>query len=161
MTFYSGQNGRMQLRTSAANVTPEVFTTLGKVTNWSISSQMSPLATTTLEDTDQTFVSGVRTTTGNCRLFYYNDTAQTPTVNSAKTMINKLIKARTAGADPGVADEPDVVVLKLEVVDGTTSAGLIQVEALITEVQMAMAVGEVLAADISFQCNGAPVSVTI
>ena len=140
MSFYSGQNGRLQINgTNAA-----------KVTNWSISSSMSPLATTTLEDTDQTFVNGLRTTTGSCRLFYY----QHGTTNSCSTLIKKLMKAQSSGGDPGQAADAENVTFNLQVVDGD-EVRQITVEALLTSVSMSMAVGEVLSADVAFQVNGA------
>ena len=140
MTFYSGQNGRLQID----------GTTAAKVTNWSISSSMSPLSTTTLEDTDQTFVNGLRTTTGSCRLFYYD----AGTTNSCSTLIRKLMKAQSSGGDPGQAAEAENVTFNLQVVDGD-EVKQITVEALLTSVSMSMAVGEVLSADVAFQVNGA------
>ena len=158
MTFYSGQNGRMQIRTSAAGVTPEVYKTLAKVQNWSISTSMSPLATTTLEDTDQTFISGLRTSTGSCRLFYY-DSGGSSSTNDCSTLIKKLMKAQKSGGGPGEADPPENVFFKLQVLGNTTKT--IEVEALLTSVSMTMAVGEVLSADVSFQVNGALDSISL
>ena len=140
MTFYSGQNGRLQIDgTNAA-----------KVTNWTINSSMSPLATTTLEDTDQTFVNGLRTTTGSCRLFYHQDGE----TNHCSDLIKKLMKAQSSGGDPGQAADAENVTFNLQVVDGD-DVKQITVEALLTSVSMSMAVGEVLSADVSFQVNGA------
>ena len=163
MTFYSGQNGRMQIRTSAAGVTPEQYKTLAKVTNWSISTSMSPLATTTLEDTDQTFIDGLRTTTGSCRLFYYDDTSGSQRENSAKDLIDNLIKSRTPNTPvtPGQATPSAPLIFKLQVIEGTNTTREIEVEALLTSASMAMGVGEVLAADVSFQCNGAALAVSL
>jgi hypothetical protein len=150
MTFYSGQNGRL--------IIDDV--TAAKVTNWSISTSMSPLATTTLEDTDQTFIDGLRTTTGSCRLFYYDDTSSSPRSNSAKTLIENLIKTRNAGTT-GQATPSAPLIFKLQVVEGTNTTREIKVEALLTSASMAMGVGEVLAADVSFQCNGAALAVSL
>lgn len=151
MTFYSGQNGRMKI--DGVNA--------AKVTNWSISSTQTPLNCTTLEDTDSSYINGLRNTTGSCRLFYYDDTSSTTRVNSAKTLVDKLIKARTAGSDPGKAAQPENVTLSLQVVEGTATTREIEVEVLITSAAMSMSVGEVLAADIAFQVNGAPLTVTL
>lgn len=155
MTFYSGQNGRMQLKNTAGT-----YETLAKVTNWSISTSMSPLATTTLEDTDQTFIDGLRTTTGSCRLFYYDDTSSSNRSNSAKTLIDNLIKTRTAGTT-GQAATSTPLFFKLQIVEGTNTTREIEVEALLTSASMAMGVGEVLAADVAFQCNGAALAVSL
>lgn len=151
MTFYSGQNGRMTLKTGT---NPDVYTKLAKVTNWQINSSMSPLQTTSLEDTDNTFTNGLRTTTGSCRLFYYDDTSGSPATNSCSTLIKKLMKAHTSGEPEGVGGAAENVTFQLQVVEGSATKQVV-VEALLTNVTMAMAVGEVLAADVSFQVNGA------
>lgn len=126
------------------------YTKLAKVTNWQLSVSMSPLTTTTLEDTDSTYVNGLRNTTGSCRLFYYDDGID----NSCSDLVRKLIKARTSGNPPGETTKPDNVVFQLQVVDGTATKQ-IEVEALLTSASMSMAVGEVLSAEVSFQVNGA------
>ena len=74
-----------------------------------------------------------------------------------------MIKARTpatATSSPGRAAVPDSVTLKLQVVEGSVTRE-IEVEALLTSASMAMSVGEVLAADIAFQVNGAPKTVNL
>ena len=147
MTFYSGQNGRMKIQNSAGG-----YDKLAKVQNWSINTTMSPLATTTLEDTDQTFISGLRTSTGSCRLFYY-DSGGSSSTNDCSTLIKKLMKEHKQNEGEGVADPPENVVFQLQVLGSTTKT--IEVEALLTSVSMTMAVGEVLSADVSFQVNGA------
>ena len=151
MTFYSGQNGRLLIDDVAA----------AKVTTWAISSSQTPLDCTTLEQTDKTYVNGLRNTTGSCRIFYYDDTSGSTRTNSAKTLIDKLMKARTTGSAAGIAADPQNVTLKLQVVEGTATTRTIEVEALITAAAMQMAVGQVLAADIQFQVNGAPKTVAL
>ena len=146
MGFYSGQNGRLQID----------GVTAAKVTNWQLVSSMSPLTTTTLEDTDSTFVNGLRNTTGSCRLFYYDN----GTANSCSDLIKKLMKARSAGGDPGQGGQAENVTFKLQVVEGGVTKE-IEVEALLTSAAMSMAVGEVLAADVAFQVNGAIKSITL
>lgn len=145
--YFSGQHGKLYINGSKA----------AAVTGWSINSSMSALATTTLEETDQTFTNGLRTTTGSCSLLYYQDGNN----NSARDLVEKLIKERTTGSTPGIAAGADSVSLQLYINDGTTVGKSITVEALITSAAMQMAVGEVLAAQISFQVNGAPTSVDL
>lgn len=148
-TFYSGQNGRLVIDgTNAA-----------KVTNWSISTSQSPLSTTVLSETDNTFINGVRSTTGSCRLYYYDDTSGTTRTNSAASLVQKLIKART-GADAGKAADPENVTFKLQAVEGNVIREIV-VEALITSASMAMSVGEVMSAEVAFQVNGAPTTVSL
>ena len=161
MKFYSGQHGRMKIRTSAANATKETFATIAKVTNWSFNTSMSPLDTTTLEDTDSNYIHGLRNTTGSCRVYYYDYQEGDKRKNDAVTLIEKLVQARTAQADPGIAPEPVNVILQLQVVVDEKTTRMIDVEVLLTSASMAMGVGEVLSADVSFQVNGAPRAVTL
>jgi len=149
-TFYSGQNGRLQIDGINA----------AKVTNWSISISQSPLSTTVLSETDNTFINGVRSTTGSCRLYYYDDTSGTTRTNSAASLIQKLIKARTTGSEAGKAADPENVTLKLQAVEGNVTREIV-VEALITSASMTISVGEVMAADVAFQVNGAPTTVSL
>jgi hypothetical protein len=147
MTYFSGQHGSLYIDSVKA----------AAVTNWSINSSMSPLSTTTLEDTDNTIITGLRTTTGSCTLFYYQD----GTNNSARDLVEMLMKERTVGSVDGIAAETKPVQLKLFINDGTTTGKFITVEALLTSAAMTMAVGEVLAASVAFQVNGAPVGVDL
>lgn len=148
-SFFSGQNGSLYINGTKA----------ASVQNWSISSSIPVLDTTTLGDTDSTVTYGVRTTTGQCRLFYYQ--SQPGVSGDASLLLRKLIKSRTTQTVPGVAAEAETVTLKLQVEDGTANGKAIEVEAYITSVTMEMAVGSVLSTDIGFQVNGAPKAVTL
>ena len=147
MSYFSGQHGSLYIDSVKA----------AAVTNWSFNYSMSPLSTTTLEDTDNTFISGLRTATGSCSLLYY----QEGNTNSARDLVEKLVKERTTGSVAGIAAETQPVTLKLFINDGTTTGKFITVEALLTSAAMSMSVGEVLAADVAFQVNGAPISVDL
>jgi len=145
--YYSGQHGRLYINGSKA----------AAVTNWSLNSSMSPLTTTTLEDTDQTYINGLRSSTGSCSLLYYQDGNN----NSARDLVEKLMKERSVGSTSGVAGQAENVSLKLYINDGTTAGKSVTVDALITSAAMQMAVGEVLSAQVNFQVNGAPTSVDL
>lgn len=151
MNFFSGQHGRMLIGTDTA----------AKVTNWSFNTTMAPLDTTTLEDTDRTYVNGLRSTTGTCRLYYYDYKSGGKRKNDAASLITNLIKARTTGNGDGKTTAPANVILEFQVVVDATTTHKISFEALLTSASMAMGVGEVLAADVSFQANGAPVTVQL
>jgi len=147
MRYFSGQHGSLFIDSIKA----------AAVTSWSLNSSMSPLSTTTLEDTDTTIINGLRTTTGSCTLLYYQDGDN----NSARDLVEALIKERTVGSVAGIANESDPVTLKLFVNDGTSTGKFVTVEAYLTAASMGMAVGEILSANVSFQSNGAPVSVEL
>ena len=149
MSYYSGQHGQLYIGGSS--------TAAAAVKQWSLNSSMSPLDNTSLEQTDTTFISGLRTTTGSCSLFYYDD----GTKNDARDLIEMLIKQRSSGAVPGVAAETEQTTLKLKINDGSTNGRYITVDCLLTSAAMTMAVGEVLSAEVSFQVIGAPVAVEL
>jgi hypothetical protein len=148
MAFYSGSNGVLSINGAKA----------AKVRDWSISASQATLDTTALADTDRTVTSGIRSMSGGCTLFYYADAGGK---NDASTLLRKMIKARTTGTEPGVAGASEAVELTLQVADGTTNGKVLKVEALLTSVNMAMSVGEVLSAQVNFDVNGAPLEVTL
>jgi hypothetical protein len=129
------------------------------VQGWEFSTSVATLDTTSLGDTDRTVTPGIRSTTGNCTLFYYEENPGDR--GDASTLLDKVIKARIAGESPGVAGAPEKVMLKLRVADGTTAGRYITGEAVITSASMAMAVGSILSAQVSFELNGAPTEVNL
>lgn len=149
MSYYSGQHGQLFIGDSA--------TPAAAVRQWSLNASMSPLDTTALEQTDRTFIDGLRSTTGSCSLFYYDE----GTKNDARDLVEKLIKERTVASTPGVAAESQKTTLKLKINDGTTNGRYVTLECLFTNAAMTMAVGEVLSADITFQVTGAPIAVEL
>lgn len=147
MAFYSGTQGELLIDGVKA----------AKVRNWSLSSSLGLLDTTTLGDTDTTSVPGTRTTSGSCQLFYYAVDPLNTNSNSASVLVRKLIKA----GNEGVAPEAEEVRLRLKINDGTTSGKFIEGPAHLTSVAMACSVGDVLSADVAFQFNGAPTAVVL
>ena len=143
--FYSGTQGEMFIDGTKA----------AKVRSWSFNSSLGLLDTTTLGDTDATSTPGIRTSTGNCSIFYYAPAGDE--TNSCSDLIGKLLKQKTADAEDGQAAEAEKVTLKLAVTESATSAGVkhIQGEVYLTSVAMTCAVGEVFSAEVAFQCNGA------
>jgi len=153
MPFYAGQQGKLFIDGSS--------TAAAKVVNWSFTSAQGTLETTTLGDTDRTAVYGIRSLSGSCRLYYYKYTSGATSYNDCATLLEKVIKISggTAAGD-GENDASDPVTFRLYIDDGTSSGKYIDIPALITSVSMSISVGEVLAADVSFESNGAPLSGT-
>ena len=149
MPFYAGQQGKLFVDGST--------TAAAKVVSWSFSSTANVLDTTTLSDTDRTLIYGVRSMSGNCRLYYYNHPEGASVRNDCGALLSKIIKTGTAAGDGQNADA-ETVTLRLFVDDGTASGRFLDLPSLITSVSMAMAVGEIFAADIAFEVNGAPLS---
>ena len=157
MSYYTGSNGSLLLEGAE----------IAAVQNWSISTSVSLLSVRTLAETDDRFIASGRSTTGSCRVLYYQETPGQKGTNNASTFLNKVIKQRDGsfyqGATLDQGNEPNEKrsLLRLKLDDGSTDGRYIQLRIIITNVSMTMAVGEILAADITFQAHGAPVLVDI
>jgi len=149
MAFYTGKDGELWIDGSKA----------AKVRGWAFSSSVATLDSTTLSDTDRTAVSGIRSSTGSCQLFYYRH--DDGTEGSASALMRKVLQARTVGAVAGVATAPQNAKLRLKVNDGSLQGLFIEGDCILTSVSMAMGVGEILTADVSFEFNGAPLEVDL
>ena len=146
MAFYSGKDGKLFIDGDQA----------ARVRGWSISTSVSTLDTTSLEQTDRTVISGIRSTNGSCQLFYFQDTPGSG--GSCSTLLQKVMKA---GTNQGIAPSPENVRLRLKVDDGSTNGRYWEGDCVITSASMTMAVGEVLSADVAFEFNGALTTVII
>lgn len=151
-SYYSGNNGRLYLGDKS----------LARVVNWNFSSTVNLLDTTALSDTDSSVIPGLRTTTGSCRIFFYRDTNVDGVVtNDCATLIkNLVVQKKGSNNNDNVADLAKEVKLKLFVDVGTTAGNYIEGNAYLSNVSMAMSVGQVLAADVQFQFTGALTGVT-
>ena len=147
MPFYSGSNGQLLIDGQVA----------ARVRSWTYNLAQTTLEATSLADTDRVISEGIRSHTGSCSLWYYASAEG----NSASDILNTLVRARTTGSNPGVAPESQRLTLRLKINDQSQSGKYIEGEAVLTSVSMNMAVGEVLAADVSFEFNGAPLAVNI
>jgi len=169
MAVFTGATGKLFLNDTTNNSDPG--TEIAKVQNWSVSSSVSLISNKTLGDTDDTFVPIGRSTTGSCRILYYQEVLGTSNAsNSASTFLNKVFKPRSAdsGFESGASldqNEADTDLknfrLRLNIDDGTTSGKFIDMRVFITNISLSMSVGDIVAADIQFQCQGAPVAVNI
>mgnify|MGYP001571188954 FL=1 len=143
--YFSGQHGVMEISDAAG--TP---VRVGRLKNWSFTSQQSTLDTTSLQDTDATVVNGVRSANGQASLFYYSET-----VSNVERVGGRLIKTGGTSFDSqnfGVNAPPELCKIRLSVDGG----GAIGVYAYITSFAMTCAVGEICSADFSFEVHGAP-----
>jgi len=137
---YTGRDGRLLI-----DGTEQI-----KVTNWSMTGNLETLETTSLGDSQRTYVPGVQEFNGSATLLYYNDGAGR---NDAATALKKVLRIS------GVS-ESDTVTLRLRLTDGNTDQD-IALTAYVTNVSFGASVGEVGSAQISFQGTGALTAVTI
>lgn len=121
-----------------------------KVTNWSMTGNLETLETTSLGDSQRTYVPGVQEFNGSATLLYYNDGTGR---NDAATALKKVLKI-------GAVSESDTVDLRLRLVEGNSNHD-VRLTAYITSVSFGASVGEVSSAQISFQGTGALTAVTI
>tara|TARA_B100000424_G_scaffold185690_1_gene144019 strand:+ start:57 stop:515 length:459 start_codon:yes stop_codon:yes gene_type:complete len=144
--FYSGQDGQLFINDS--NVAA------AKVRSWSFTFNQAVLETNSLEDTDRTIIHGMRSYTGSASIYYYQDSSGSGS-GQLTTLINEVIKGGT-GAGDSVNAESSYVKFKLKIKDGTANGRFIEFTAIPTSISMTSAIGEVMAADISFEAHGAP-----
>lgn len=137
---YTGRDGRLLLD-DAEQI---------KVSNWSMTGNLEVLETTSLGDSQRTYVPGVQEFNGSASLLYYNDDTGR---NDAATALKKVLKIS------GVSDT-DTVDLRLRLVEGNTNHD-VRLTAYITSVTFGASVGEVSSAQITFQGTGALTAVTI
>lgn len=169
MAYFTGATGKLFLNNTTDNSDPG--TEIASVQNWSVSSSVSLVSTKTLSQTDDVFTPVGRSTTGSCRILYYQDNLGIKnSSNSASTFLNKVLKQRDSAADilQGASlDQNDVDLpaktfrIRLKIDDGTATGKFIDMRVYITNVSLSMSVGDIVAADIQFQCQGAPVLIDI
>jgi hypothetical protein len=143
--YFSGQHGVMEI--STASGTP---VKVGRLKNWSYSTQQQTLDTTSLQDTDATLLNGLRTASGQASLLYYSET-----VSNVERVGGPLIKTGNNSFDSdsyGANAQPELCKIRLAVDGG----GAIGIYAYVTSFSMTCSVGEVVSADVSFQVHGAP-----
>tara|TARA_R100001129_G_scaffold63054_2_gene42972 strand:- start:808 stop:1260 length:453 start_codon:yes stop_codon:yes gene_type:complete len=142
--FYSGKEGQLFID----------GTQVAKVRSWSFSFNQAVLETVSLEDTDRTIIHGTRSYTGSASVYYYQGVAGGG-AGQLSTLINNIIKTGSSAGD-GVNAESTAMTFKLRIKDGSTNGRFIDFQAIPTSFSITSAVGEVTAADISFEVNGAP-----
>jgi hypothetical protein len=145
--FYSGKEGQLFID----------GTQVARVRSWSFSFNQAVLETVSLEDTDRTIIHGTRSYTGSASVYYYQDVAGGG-AGQLTTLINNIIKRGTSFR---LNDESVAMTFRLKIKDGSTAGRFIEFSAIPTSFTMTSAVGEVTAADISFEVNGAPTNLAL
>jgi hypothetical protein len=147
--FYSGKEGELLIG----------GTKVAKVRSWSFTFNQAVLETVSLEDTDRTIIHGTRSYTGSASVYYYQDVAGGG-AGQLSTLITDIMKQGSSNGD-GTNPESVAMDFKLRIKDGSTAGRFIQFSAIPTSFSMTSAVGEVIAADISFEANGAPTGLAL
>ena len=172
MAYFTGATGKLFLIKETAEAA-DTAVEIAAVQNWSVSSSVSLISTKTLSQTDDVFTPVGRSTTGSCRILYYQETLGSKTLSSgtgsASTFLNKIIKQRDSTTIPSGAslDQNELFAstkafkIRLKIDDTSDNGKFIDMRVFITNISLSMSVGDVVAADVQFQCQGAPVAVDI
>lgn len=149
--FYSGQDGRLYVNDNFVS----------KVRSWSFTVNQAVLETVSLEDTDRTLIPGIRSVTGNASLYYYQSSAGAGTdAGGITTLLSNMITENQGSGGGQGGGEKSTVKFKLLIKDGGVGRS-IEFYAYLTSLSMTSSVGEVLAADVSFEVNGAVTGLAI
>ena len=147
--FYSGKEGELLMNGNK----------VAKVRSWSFTFNQAVLETVSLEDTDRTIIHGTRSYTGSASVYYYQDVAGGG-AGQLSSLISDIIKVQSASGD-GANAESSSMTFKLKIKDGSTAGRFIEFQAIPTNFTIQNAVGEVTAANISFEVNGAPTGLAL
>ena len=147
--FYSGKEGELLINGNK----------VAKVRSFSFTFNQAVLETVSLEDTDRTIIHGTRSYTGSASVYYYQDVAGGG-AGQLSSLIGDIMKVQSASGD-GANAESSSMTFKLRIKDGSTAGRFIEFQAIPTSFSITSAVGEVTAADISFEVNGAPTGLAL
>ena len=147
--FYSGQDGIMFA--TDENGTVEPTDTVAKVRSWSFTINTSVLETVSLGDFDRTIIPGITSTTGSASIYYYAESTSTGHNSGllSSIILDKILPR--SGNTPSSSERPKVK-FRLEV----DPKHYIDIQGVITSFAMTNSVGEVMAADVSFEADGIP-----
>ena len=132
-----------------------------QVQSWSFIWTQDLLPIDRLRSTDRSFHPGMKSLTGNCKIFYYRDdnAGLDKGDESAAWILEKIFKTSGSGSSINSGDSPE-----LEFQLGFKEGGaeqFIRFQAYITSYTLGASSGEVSSADISFQMNGTPLENTM
>lgn len=121
--YYSGQDGSLFLQGQQ----------VAKVGTWSIDATTDALETTTLSEVARTYTTGLKSATGSCTVYYYDD--------APVNLLNQLDQN-----NPGISP---TCRLKLQF-----DTKFFEFDAVLTSANVVCNVGEIMRAEISFQMSG-------
>lgn len=159
MSYFTGSSGSLRMDGNE----------IAAVQSWSVNASVSLLSVKSLAETDDRFIASGRTISGSCRVLYYQETFGQKGTNNASAILNRVFKVRSADSgfyqgatlDQGDSADEKRLTLRLKIDDSSTNGKYIELRVIITSISMTMAVGEILAADITFQAHGAPTALDI
>lgn len=153
--FYSGQDG--QLFVNDENETIGSTDQIAKVRSWSFTINTSVLETVSLGDFDRTIIPGITSTTGSASIYYYASPNNPRNANSPNQLLSDQIIQKILPRSSGNTGVPSSELRpKVKFRLGVDAKHYIDIKGVITSFSMTNSVGEVMAADISFEADGIP-----
>ena len=146
--YYSGQDGKLFVANGVETIDSN-SDEIAKVRSWSFTVNTSVLETVSLGDFDRTIIPGITSTTGSCSIYYYAD--NTTGENNANRLSPRIIDKIL----PNTSGERPKVRFRLQ----ADANHRIDIDAVITGFDMTNSVGEVMAANVSFEADGKPSSI--
>ena len=123
---------------------------VARVSEWSFSSNVAALTTTTLGDFAATAIYGIQSFSGNCTVYYYEKDAGA--IDGSALMTDSIRTTQTP------TEPTHELVLRF---DNGAKTHEVKFKCLLNSVQIAAAAGETIAAQISFQVTGPLQTATI
>lgn len=151
--FYSGQDGKLFVDNENNGI--QVTDQVAKVRSWSFTINTAVLETVSLGDFDRTIIPGITSTTGSASIYYYAE-ATNASHNSGRLSNRIIDRILPRSSNTPSSSERAKVKFRLEV----DSKHYIDMNAVITGFTMSNAVGEIMAADVSFEADGIPLEST-
>ena len=153
--FYSGQDGKLFVNNENEAIQPT--DQIAKVRSWSFTINTSVLETVSLGDFDRTIIPGITSTTGSASIYYYANPNNPRNANSpgellSDQIIQKILPRSSSNSGVPSSELRPKVKFRLEV----DPKHYIDIKGVITSFSMTNSVGEVMAADISFEADGIP-----
>ena len=145
--FYSGQDGKLFVDNATGTI--EDTDEVAKVRSWSFTINTSVLETVSLGDFDRRIIPGLTSLTGSASIYYY---AESTTAKHNSGLLSTMIldKILPRSDDSPTSEERPLARFKLQ----ADANHFIEIVGIITSFAMTNSVGEVMAADISFEADG-------
>lgn len=178
MTYYSGNTGKIKFVRSDVVLSDNGETgwkdVETRIQNWTLNTSVNLLDATHLGCWDKKSEYGLRTTTGNFRVFYYiddadstvNNTQSQPKNNAGSWFISALLRAATSAGEgdlPAYSDQGSfadsnrslTVRLRLYLRETSTNVrDFFDFDANLTSISVGMNVGELTMVDVNYEATG-------
>ena len=153
--FYSGQDGQLFVNNETEGI--DATDQIAKVRSWSFTINTSVLETVSLGDFDRAIIPGITSTTGSASIYYYAEPNNPRNANSPNQLLSDQIIQKIlprSSSNTGVPSSELRPKVKFRL--GVDAKHYIDIKGVITSFSMTNSVGEVMAADISFEAYGIP-----